>query len=109
MFRPEISVVHRPDPKLPEFFRRGARYGASFVRARVLNPSLRYAGLVRAGRPGVVAATLARGGLDAYRLLRHRKNAGFHYYEVLPALLMLLAYRVYSLPSALRALRPPGP
>ncbi len=108
VFRPEITVLHRPDPKLAEFFRRGARYGSSFVRLRLLNPSVRYAGLVRAGILGVLFAVLARGGLDAYRLVRYRRNAGFRYYELLPALLILFAYRVYSLPSALRALRVQG-
>jgi glycosyltransferase involved in cell wall biosynthesis len=108
VFHPEVMIFHRPDPSLKQFFRRGARYGRSFVHLRILDPSVRYAGFLRAGLPGVVFATLGRAAVDIWRLIRYRKNAGFNFLELLPASLFLLAYRVYSLPSAYRAYRTLG-
>jgi hypothetical protein len=69
----------------------------------MLDPSVRYANFVRAGLPGVIFATLGRAAMDVWRLFRYRRNAGFNLFELLPASLLLLAYRIYALPSAYRA------
>lgn len=103
VYQPVLEVEHRPSVTFADLMRRARRYGSSFVRARRLDPSLRYAGLVRAGVPGVVVATGSRILLDWTRLLRHRRAAGFALWELPAAAAVLALRRVASLPSAVRA------
>jgi len=103
LYDPAIAVEHRPGADRAQLLARARRYGRSFVEARRLDPGLRWSGFVRAGVPGVVAATLGRTLLDWSRLLRHRRAAGFRLIEVPPAMAMLLLRRVVSLPEAVRA------
>lgn len=103
-YEPELEVEHRPSASFAEFMGRARRYGASFVRARKLDPDLRWAGLVRAGLLGVVTATMARVTLDWARLLRHRHAAGFAVWELPAAAAILALRRVVSLPAAVREL-----
>lgn len=103
-YEPKLEVEHRPSTSFAEFMGRARRYGASFVRARKLDPDLRWAGLVRAGVIGVATATMARVALDWARLLRHRRAAGFVVWEVPAAAAVLALRRVLSLPAAVREL-----
>lgn len=103
-YEPKLEVEHRPSTSFAEFMGRARRYGAGFVRARKLDPDLRWAGLVRAGVPGVAVATLARVVLDWTRLLRHRRAAGFAVWEVPAAAAILVLRRAVSLPAAVREL-----
>ncbi len=103
VYDPELAVEHRPRADRAQLLARARRYGRSFVEARRLDPGLRWAGFLRAGVPGVVAATLGRTLLDWSRLLRHRRAAGFRLLEVPPAMVMLLLRRVVSVPEAVRA------
>jgi glycosyltransferase involved in cell wall biosynthesis len=103
LYDPELAIEHRPDVDWAKLLARARRYGRSFVEARRLAPDLRWAGFVRAGVPGVVAATLGRTLLDWSRLIRHRRAAGFRLLEVPPAMVMLLLRRVVSVPEAVRA------
>ncbi len=109
LYDPEFMVIHNPPAGPADFFSRGRRYGRSFVVARKVDPDLRWAGFVRAGVPGVTAATLGRTFLDWSRLLRHRRATAFGWMEVLPALALLALRRIASLPEAIRAVleRPP--
>jgi len=102
-YEPRMVVEHRPPAGFADFVRRSRRYGASFVRARRADPGLRYAGLIRAGIPGVVAAAAARTVLDWTRLLRHRRAAGFALWELPAAATALAVGRAASLPAAIRA------
>ncbi|MCG6962567.1 MAG: glycosyltransferase [Acidobacteria bacterium] len=104
-YQPEIVVRHNPTATAAELRARARRYGRSFVEARRLDPGLRWSNFVRAGVPGVVAATLGRAVLDWTRLLLHRKAAGFRWWEVPPAVACLLQRRIASLPEAVRACR----
>lgn|GEM_PF-3546904 len=104
-YDPAVFVSHHPDASRADFMTRARRYGRSFVEARLLDPTLRWANFVRAGFPGIVAATVGRALLDWSRLLRHRRAAGFRLWEVPPAMACLLFRRVASLPEALRAHR----
>ncbi len=104
VYDPSIMVLHHPAADMRSFLARAERYGRSFVMARRLEPGLRHAWVVRAGAPGVVAATLGRTVLDWYRLLLHRRRAGFRVVELPAALAMLAVRRVASLPAAVRAL-----
>lgn len=104
-YQPEIAVRHHPTASADELRARARRYGRSFVEARRLDPGLRWSSFVRAGVPGVIAATLGRALLDWTRLLRHRKAAGFRWWEVPRAAASLLLRRVVSLPEAVRACR----
>jgi len=104
-YEPDIVVRHNPTAGAAELLVRARRYGRSFVEARRLDPSLRWSAFVRAGAPGVIAATLGRALLDGARLLRHRKAAGFSCWEVPPAAACLLLRRIASLPEAVRACR----
>jgi glycosyltransferase involved in cell wall biosynthesis len=105
LYDPQVHVFHRPRVGAKALFARARRYGRSFVEARKIDPSMRHAGFVRAGFPGVIVATMGRAVLDWWRLLRHRREAGFGYLEVLPAMLLLFLRRAFSLPEALRATR----
>jgi len=105
LFDPQVSVYHHPAVNAKALFARARRYGRSFVEARKIDPSMRHAGFVRAGVPGVVAATMGRSMLDWWRLFRHRREAGFGLLEVPPAMLFLLLRRAFSLPEAIRAVR----
>ena len=105
IYDPAVVVVHRPSVEMRDLLDRAKRYGRSFVEARKIEPSMRYAGFVRAGAPGVIAATLGRTLLDWQRLLRHRRAAGFGLLELPAAMLVLLLRRAVSLPEAVRALR----
>ncbi len=105
VYQPVLGVEHRPSVTFADLMQRARRYGSSFVRARRLDPTLRYAGLVRAGVPGVVVATGSRILLDWTRLLRHRRAAGFAVWELPAAAAVLALRRVASLPSAVRAVR----
>jgi len=105
VYDPAVVVIHRPSVDMKDLLTRAKRYGRSFVEARKIEPSMRYAGFVRAGVPGVIAATLGRTLLDWQRLLRHRRATGFGLLELPAAMVMLLLRRVVSLPEALRALR----
>jgi glycosyltransferase involved in cell wall biosynthesis len=105
LYRPELEVEHRPPAAWADLVGRARRYGASFVRARRVEPSLRWAGLVRAGAAGVVVATLARVALDWVRLVRYRRPAGFAVWELPAAAAVLAARRLASLPAGLGALR----
>lgn len=107
LFDPEVAVYHRPATGVRSLFDRARRYGRSFVEARKIDPSMRYAGLVRAGAPGVIVATLGRALLDWWRLVRYRREAGFSLPEIPAAMFFLLLRRTYSLPEAVRALRSP--
>lgn len=107
LFDPKVAVMHRPAAGVRDLFKRARRYGRSFVEARKIDPSMRYAGFVRAGVPGVVVATFARALLDWWRLVRYRREAGFNVLEIPPAMFCLLLRRAYSLPEAVRALRSP--
>lgn len=109
LFDPEVRVEHRPAADWPRLMSRARRYGRSFVEARRIDPQLRYAAFVRAGVPGVVAATLGRAALDWARLLRHRRAAGFRRVEVPAAMAVLLLRRLISLPEAVRATLEPRP
>jgi len=104
-YDPEVAVSHHPGAGWADFMTRARRYGRSFVEARLLDPTLRWAAFVRAGFPGIVAATVGRALLDWWRLLRHRRNAGFHLWEVPPAMACLLFRRVVALPEAVKAYR----
>lgn len=104
-YRPKIEVEHRPSASMADFMKRARRYGASFVRARQVMPTLRYAGLVRAGVPGVAVATVGRIVLDWLRLLRHRRPAGFRLWEMPAAAALLAARRLVSFPAAIAAVR----
>ena len=103
VYEPDLAVEHRPRADRAQLLARARRYGRSFVEARRLDPGLRWAGFLRAGVPGVVAATLGRTLLDWSRLLRHRRAAGFRIVEVPAAMAMLLLRRVVSVPEAVRA------
>ena len=103
IYDPEVEVEHRPAASFADFMRRAERYGESFVRARQLDPDLRYAALVRAGIPGVAAAPAARIALDWTRLVRHRRDAGFSIVELPAAAAMLALRRAASFPAAARA------
>ena len=105
VYDPAVVVVHRPSVGMNDLLARAKRYGRSFVEARKIEPSMRYAAFVRAGVPGVIAATLGRTLLDWQRLLRHRRAAGFSLLEVPAAMAILLLRRAISLPEAVRALR----
>ncbi len=105
IYDPGVAVVHRPSVEMKDLLDRAKRYGRSFVEARKIEPSIRYAAFVRAGVPGVIAATLGRTLLDWQRLLRHRRVAGFSLLEVPAGMLVLFLRRVASLPEAVRALR----
>jgi glycosyltransferase involved in cell wall biosynthesis len=104
-YEPEVAVEHRPSVGVGDLLRRAGRYGRSFVRARQVDPSLRWAGLVRAGVPGVMVATAGRLALDCGRLLRHRRSAGFALWELPAAAALLILRRIASLPAAIRAVR----
>lgn len=108
IFEPRVVVEHRPSVGFGDLMRRAERYGASFVRARRIDPSMRYAGFVRAGVLGVVAATAGRALLDVGRLLRHRRAAGFALWEVPAAASVLVLRRLASLPAAVKAVRMAG-
>ena len=103
IYQPELEVEHRPSVSFADLMRRARRYGTSFVRARQLDPSLRYSGLVRAGVLGVAVATVARIFLDWTRLVRHRRATGFAVWELPAAAAVLALRRVASFPSAVRA------
>jgi len=103
LYDPAVEVLHDPTAGPGDFFARARRYGRSFVMARKLDPELRWSGFVRAGLPGVAAATLGRALLDWSRLLGHRREAGFSWLEVAPAMALLAFRRLVSLPAALRA------
>jgi hypothetical protein len=105
LFAPEVVVVHRPETGWRTLFARAERYGASFVEARLLEPSLPWSALVRAGVGGVVAVTLGRAVLDVGRLIRDRRTAGFLLVEVPAAAALLALRRVVSVPAAVRAYR----
>ncbi|MEN8164388.1 MAG: glycosyltransferase [Acidobacteriota bacterium] len=105
IYEPEVAVEHRPSVTFGDLMRRAGRYGASFVRARQVDPSMRYAGLVRVGVLGVGVATAARVLLDWGRLVRHRRAAGFSLFEVPAAAVVLALRRLASLPAAVRAVR----
>ena len=105
IYDPGVAVIHRPSVEMKDLLDRAKRYGRSFVEARKIEPSMRYAAFVRAGVPGVIAATLGRTLLDWQRLLRHRRAAGFGLLEVPAGMLVLLLRRLVSLPEAVRALR----
>lgn len=105
IFQPDLAVEHRPAVGFGDLMRRAGRYGRSFVRARRVDPSLRWAGLVRAGVAGVAVATLARVALDCGRLLRYHRAAGFAVWEVPAAAVVLAVRRLASLPEAVRAVR----
>jgi glycosyltransferase involved in cell wall biosynthesis len=105
IYDPGVAVVHWPSVEMKDLLDRAKRYGRSFVEARKIEPSMRYAAFVRAGVPGVIAATLGRTLLDWQRLLRHRRAAGFGLLEVPAGMLVLLLRRLVSLPEAVRALR----
>lgn len=105
IYEPGVAVEHRPSVTIGDLMRRAGRYGSSFVRARRADPSMRYAGLVRAGVAGVVVVTAARIALDWGRLLRHRRAAGFSFLELPAAAAMLALRRLASLPAAVRAVR----
>ncbi len=105
IYEPEVAVEHRPSVSFGQLMKRAGRYGTSFVRARQVDPSMRYAGLVRAGVLGVVAATAARVLLDWGRLVRHRRTAGFSVLEIPAAAVVLALRRLASLPAAVRAVR----
>ena len=105
IYQPELEVEHRPSVSLADLMRRARRYGTSFVRARQLDPSLRYSSLVRAGVLGVAAATVARIFLDWTRLVRHRQVAGIAVWELPAAAAVLALRRLVSLPAAARAVR----
>lgn len=105
IYEPEVAVEHRPSVRFGDSMRRAGRYGASFVRARQVDPSMRYAGLVRAGVVGVVVATAARVLLDWGRLVQHRRAAGFSLLEVPVAAVILALRRLASLPAAVKAVR----
>lgn len=104
-FLPDLVVEHRPAVGFGDLMQRAGRYGRSFVRARQVDPTLRYAGFVRAGVLGVVAATFARVVLDWTRLVQNRRAAGFAVWEVPAAAAVLAVRRLVSLPAAVRALR----
>lgn len=104
-FEPTIVVRHHPTASAAELLARARRYGRSFVEARQLDPGLRWSGFLRAGVPGVIAATLGRTALDWARLLRHRTAAGFHWWELPAAAAFLLLRRIVSVPEAVRACR----
>jgi glycosyltransferase involved in cell wall biosynthesis len=103
IYQPKLEVEHRPSAGFADLMHRAERYGTSFVRARQLDPTLRYAGLVRAGVLGVVTATSARILLDWTRLVRYRLAAGFAVWELPAAAAVLALRRVASIPSAVRA------
>jgi hypothetical protein len=105
LFAPEVVVVHHPATSLRTLFRRAERYGASFVEARRLEPSLPWSALVRAGLIGVVGATLGRAALDIGRLVRHRRPSGFRVRELPAAAALLALRRLVSVPAAVRAYR----
>jgi cellulose synthase/poly-beta-1,6-N-acetylglucosamine synthase-like glycosyltransferase len=105
LFAPEVAVEHRPATSLRTLFRRAERYGASFVEARLLEPSLPWSTLVRGGLVGVVGATLGRAALDIGRLIRHRRPAGFRLVELPAAAALLALRRLVSVPAAVRAYR----
>jgi len=105
IYAPEVLVRHCPRVGPAEFFARGRRYGRSFVKARRLEPDLRYGAFVRAGAVGVVAATLGRVVIDWYRLVRHRRTANIRRVELPAAAMMLGLRRLFSLPAALAALK----
>jgi glycosyltransferase involved in cell wall biosynthesis len=105
LYDPQVFVVHRPAVDARALFARARRYGRSFVEARKIDPSMRHAGFVRAGVPGVIFATIGRTLLDWWRLIRHRREAGFGFLEIPPAVLFLLLRRAFSLPEAVRAAR----
>jgi glycosyltransferase involved in cell wall biosynthesis len=105
LYRPVLAVEHRPPAAIADLMGRARRYGASFVRARRVDPTLRWAGLVRAGVAGVSVATLGRIALDWARLVRHRRPAGLALWEIPAAAVVLAARRLASFPAALRALR----
>ena len=105
IYDPAVVVVHRPSIKRGDLLARAKRYGRSFVEARQIDPTLRYASFVRAGALGVIAATVGRVAVDWQRLIRHRRAAGFGLFEIPAAMAVLLFRRVVSLPEALRALR----
>ncbi len=105
IFQPDLRVEHRPAVGFGDLMQRAGRYGRSFVRARRVDPSLRWAGLVRAGVAGVTVATLARVALDCARLLRYRRAAGFAVWELPAAAAVLAVRRLASLPAAVRAVR----
>ncbi len=106
-YDPDLVVEHQPATGPSDLLLRARRYGASFVEARRLEPGLPYAGLVRAGVPGVVTATMGRAALDCWRLLRFRHQAGFRLVELPAAVGFLVLRRVCSLPASLRALHTP--
>ncbi len=105
VFEPEVAVEHRPSVSFDDLLQRAGRYGASFVRARQVDPAMRYAGLVRAGVLGIALATAGRVLLDWARLVRHRRAAGFSLLEVPAAAVVLAVRRLASLPAAVRAAR----
>ncbi len=105
IYEPEVAVEHRPSVTFGDLMRRAGRYGTSFVRVRQVDPSMRYAGLVRAGVLGVVVATAGRVVLDWVRLVRHRRAAGFSILEIPAAAVVLALRRLASLPAAVRAVR----
>ena len=104
-YDPRLEVEHRPSASWAGFMDRAKRYGASFVRARLLDPELGHANLVRAGVPGIIVATAARIWLDWLRLIKHRRRAGFAIWELPAAAAALAVRRVVSFPAAIRALR----
>jgi glycosyltransferase involved in cell wall biosynthesis len=108
IYEPELEVEHRPSVNFADLMRRARRYGISFVRARQLDPTLRYAGLVRAGVLGVAVATAARTLLDWTRLVRHRREAGFAIWGLPAAAAVLALRRLASMPAAVRAVRQCG-
>lgn len=108
IYEPGIAVEHRPSVGFGDLIRRAGRYGASFVRARRIDPTMRYAGLVRAGVLGVIAATVGRALLDLGRLLRYRRPAGFALWELPAAAAVLVLRRLASLPAAVKAVRNAG-
>lgn len=105
VYDPGLEVEHRPATSFDDFMDRARRYGESFVRARKLAHGLRWAGLVRAGVPGVAVATLGRIGLDWVRLVRYRLAAGFAVWELPAAAAMLALRRIASFPAAVTAVR----
>jgi glycosyltransferase involved in cell wall biosynthesis len=105
IFEPGVAVEHRPSVGLGDLMRRAGRYGASFVRARQVDPSMRYGGFVRAGVFGIVVATVCRVAVDWGRLVRHRRAAGLSLLEFPAAAVVLALRRLASLPAAVRAVR----
>jgi glycosyltransferase involved in cell wall biosynthesis len=105
IFDPSIQIFHRPTGDWQSFLRRAGVYGEGFVLLRLIDPSLRYGWVLKGGVPGILLATLARSGLDSYRLLRFRKPAGFAFWELPPAIFLLVLKRALSLPASFAAYR----